>query len=95
MEIKWTFQGLLIYATMLAYLLAFISLSARYKKLGTVFYAAGFGLAAAGFAYRWYDAGHVPLQNLFEVFLCLGMLIYPLSLSGSSSWGSGPEQLMP
>ncbi len=82
MAIKWTIQGLLIYATMLAYLLAFIGLLARYKKLGTVFYVAGFVLAAAGFVYRWHDVGHVPLQNLFEVFLCLGMLIYPLSLFG-------------
>ncbi len=75
-----TIQGWLIYAAMLGYLLAFISSLARYKKLRTVFYVAGFGLATAGFVYRWYDAGHVPLQNLFEVFLCLGMLMYPLTV---------------
>ena len=44
-------------------------------------------LAAVAFVYRWHDVAHVPLQNLFEVFLCLGMLIYPLSLFGQRFLG--------
>ena len=32
------------------------------------------------FRSRWYDARHVPFQNLFEVFLSMGMMIYPLSI---------------
>jgi ABC-type transport system involved in cytochrome c biogenesis permease subunit len=40
----------------------------------------GFTMSALSFAYRWYDVRHVPLQNLFEVFLCLGMICYPVSL---------------
>ncbi len=33
------------------------------------------------FAYRWYNVRHVPMQNLFEVFLTLGVLVIPISLS--------------
>ncbi len=82
-----TIQGWLIYAAMLGYLLAFVGLLGKSKKLGKISYAAGFALAAVAFVYRWYDIEHVPLQNLFEVFLCLGMLIYPLSLLGERFLG--------
>lgn len=33
------------------------------------------------FIYRWYNVRHVPMQNLFEVFLTLGLLAIPISLS--------------
>ena len=32
------------------------------------------------FAYRWYHVKHVPMQNLFEVFLTLGVLAMPISM---------------
>jgi len=40
---------------------------------------AGFLAAIVSFTYRWYDVRHVPLQNLFEVFLFLGLACYPMS----------------
>ncbi|MHC4363260.1 MAG: cytochrome c biogenesis protein CcsA, partial [Planctomycetota bacterium] len=50
-------------------------------------------IAVIVFVYRWYDVRHVPFQNLFEVFLGMGMMVYPLSLFsrrvlrvGSESW---------
>jgi ABC-type transport system involved in cytochrome c biogenesis permease subunit len=83
MAIKYTFQGLLIYITMAVYLLAFIiSLAGRLagrRKAGYVTYLIGSLLAAFAWGYRWYHVGHVPLQNMFEVFLFLG-IIYPVSL---------------
>jgi ABC-type transport system involved in cytochrome c biogenesis permease subunit len=79
MEIKYTIQGLLIYATIAAYLLAFVTTLLRLRKTGYILYVFGFAIAVFSFGYRWYHVGHVPLQNLFEVFLCLGM-IYPVSL---------------
>ena len=79
MEIKYTFQGLLIYAAMGAYLLAFVTTLLRRRKAGQILYLFGFLIAVFSFCYRWYDVRHVPLQNLFEVFLCLGM-IYPVSV---------------
>jgi ABC-type transport system involved in cytochrome c biogenesis permease subunit len=79
MEIKYTIQGLLIYITIAAYLLALLSIILRRPKAGQFLYFLGFMTAAISICYRWYHAGHVPLQNLFEVFLFLGM-IYPVSL---------------
>jgi ABC-type transport system involved in cytochrome c biogenesis permease subunit len=79
MAIKYTLQGLLVYITMAGYVLGFVASVLRRPKAGHLLYLLGFGFAVAAFAYRWYDVRHIPLQNLFEVFLCLGM-IYPVSL---------------
>ncbi len=78
MEIKLTIQGVLIYITMAVYLQAFIVSLLGRRKAGHVIYLIGSVIAAVSWGYRWYDVGHVPLQNLFEVFLFLGM-IYPVS----------------
>jgi ABC-type transport system involved in cytochrome c biogenesis permease subunit len=79
MEIKYTIQGLLIYIAIAAYLLAlFVSLLRR-PRAGHVLYVLGFVVAVVSFGYRWYHVRHVPMQNLFEVFLGLGM-IYPVSV---------------
>ena len=75
-----TYQGLLIYAAMLAYLGTFIAVVFRLKRPGKWLYLAGFVLATVAFVYRWQHVRHVPLQNLFEVFICLGMLSYPISV---------------
>jgi len=80
MEIKYTIQGLLIYVAIAAYLSAFTETILRRQKAGQFLFAFGFIVAAAAYAYRWQNVGHVPLQNLFEVFLCLGAICYPFSL---------------
>ena len=49
------------------------------RKIWRILYTLGFAIALSSFGYRWYIVRHVPLQNLFEVFLCLGMIIYPVS----------------
>jgi cytochrome c-type biogenesis protein CcsB len=79
MEIKYTIQGLLIYVAIVAYLFAFLMTLARREKTGHFLYLLGFIVAVCAFGYRWYHVRHVPLQNLFEVFLCLGMISYPVS----------------
>jgi ABC-type transport system involved in cytochrome c biogenesis permease subunit len=79
MEIKYTTQGLLIYIAIAAYLLAFLTALLRCAKAGNILYIFGFTVAVLAFGYRWYHVRHIPFQNLFEVFLSLGM-IYPVSL---------------
>jgi ABC-type transport system involved in cytochrome c biogenesis permease subunit len=79
MAIKHTILGLLIYVTIAAYLLACVALMAGRRKVGRAVFVAGFFVAILSFIYRWYDVRHVPLQNLFEVFLFLGMICYPIS----------------
>jgi ABC-type transport system involved in cytochrome c biogenesis permease subunit len=80
MAVKYTIQGLLIYATIAAYLLAFVLMLMRCKRAGHIFFLIGFLFGCSAVAYRWLDVRHIPLQNLFEVFLCLGALVYPISL---------------
>ncbi|MEN6337561.1 MAG: cytochrome c biogenesis protein CcsA [Phycisphaerales bacterium] len=79
MEIKYTIQGLLIYAAMAAFLMAFATTVTRRVRAGQGLFICGFALAAVAFIYRWIHVQHVPLQNLFEVFLSLGVACYPIS----------------
>ena len=79
MMIKNITQGYLIYAAMALMLLAFLSTVLMHRRTGAAIYLGGFLAALTALGYRWLDVDHVPMQNLFEVFLCLGM-IYPLSL---------------
>jgi len=80
MTIKYTFQGLLIYLALAAYLFAFLATVLGKRKTGQYLYLAGFIGTAVSFGYRWYDVHHVPFQNMFEVFSTMGMMIYPLSI---------------
>jgi ABC-type transport system involved in cytochrome c biogenesis permease subunit len=80
MAIKYTFQGLLIYIVIAVYLLAFIATLLRRPKTGQSFFLMGFIVAAIAFCYRWHDVRHVPFQNMFEVFLSMGMMVWPLSI---------------
>jgi len=79
MTVKLTIQCLLVYATVAAYLAAFVTWLAGGTKSAWRVYAGGFALAAAGWVYRWAHVGHVPLQNMFEVLLFMGMAVFPLS----------------
>jgi ABC-type transport system involved in cytochrome c biogenesis permease subunit len=78
--IKYTVQGLLIYLAMASYLSAFAATLLKCRKTGYILYLLGFAAAVVCFIYRWYCVRHIPMQNLFEVFLCLGMMIFPISL---------------
>lgn len=80
MEIKYTIQGLLIYCAIAAHVLAFLATILRLAKAGHILYFFGFVLACSALGYRWYNVRHIPMQNLFEVFLCLAVFIYPVSL---------------
>ncbi len=79
MEIKYTLQGLLIYVTIAAYLFAFVTTVAGRAGAGRGLFLGGFLLAIVSYVYRWQHVQHVPLQNLFEVFLFLGVACYPIS----------------
>lgn len=80
MEIKYNLQGYLVYMAMAAYLPALLATLMRRPRLGRAFFAAGFIATLAALAWRWYDVGHIPLQNMFEVFLALGVCVFPLSV---------------
>ncbi len=80
MAIKYTIQGYLIYTTIAAYLLALLCTISSENKEPLMFCIFSALLSRLfHLTYRWYHVRHVPMQNLFEVFLCLGM-IYPITI---------------
>jgi ABC-type transport system involved in cytochrome c biogenesis permease subunit len=79
MAIKYSIQGLLVYVSIAFYALALIHIVAGRKTAGRLLFLLGFLTAGATVAYRWVHVDHVPMQNLFEVFLVLGALCYPIS----------------
>jgi len=80
MALKMTLQGLLVYLTMGIYVLALALTLTKRQKQGLRIFAAGFIFGLAAFVYRWIHVAHWPMQNLFEVFLALGMLAFPISM---------------
>ena len=74
MAVKLTILGLLIMAAMAAYAVAAVLLLRRLRRVGITLFVTGSALVLAAFVIRWYEVGHLPIQNLFEVFLTLGML---------------------
>jgi len=79
MEIKYTTLGLLIYLAMGGYLLAFAATVLKQKRVGNILYFLGFIFALTALIYRGIEIGHLPMQRLIDVFLCMG-LIFPLTL---------------
>ena len=50
------------------------------KVFAHVLFAAGFVLAVITYIYRAIEVNNVPLQNLFEAFLAMMVLIWPISM---------------
>ena len=92
MELKQTPQGALIYMVMILHLLAFVLTVARRPRAGWMAYAAGCGVACASVGYRWWHVGHAPLQSMFEVFLIMAMLMFPISLLCRKLWKVDGQQ---
>jgi len=91
MAITWTILHLFIYAAMGLYAVAAVLFAAKVRRAAWTVYAAGCAAAAAGWAWRWAVTGHVPLQNLFEVCLTLGALMFPITLFGRRLLDVGAE----
>lgn len=70
---------MLIYAAMSAYLLAFIGRLFKLRRAAKAFFLIAFVISVASFIWRWIHTSHVPLQNLFELFITMGAIIYLLS----------------
>jgi len=80
LELKTNLQGILVYGTMGWFLLGMLFCLMKREKVGGALFAVGFATACVSFGYRLYDVRHWPMQNLFEVFLSLGLAIYPISI---------------
>ncbi len=72
-------QNSIVYVALALYLAASVLLAMRRVGAGRAVYLAGFLAAAAAVALRWRIVGHAPMQNLYEVFLFMSVLMFPLS----------------
>ncbi|NLK41886.1 MAG: cytochrome c biogenesis protein CcsA [Planctomycetes bacterium] len=81
MHIKWDIQGLLIYLTLAGYAAALVQLLRKRKTgAGRGGLAFAFLAAMASYITRWVLSTHLPMQNLYEVFLLMAVLVWPISL---------------
>lgn len=71
-------QDILIYLAFAGHCAAFLLALARCPRAAQRTYAGAFGLVLIAFIFRWLTTRHVPLQNLYEIFIVLAM-VYPLS----------------
>jgi ABC-type transport system involved in cytochrome c biogenesis permease subunit len=79
-EPKLTALGALIYVAMGLWALAIGASLCRRPRAGNWLFASGCAVMAAAFILRWVEVEHAPLQNMFDVFLVMGMAWYPLWL---------------
>lgn len=82
LAIKANVQGMFIYMTMLVYVLALFLYLCQLRKAGWQMYFSGFAISLVSVVFRWWHVEHIPLQNMFEVFLVLGTCPYLISLLG-------------
>ena len=77
MVIKADMQGALIYLAMTGYLGVLLT-SLKFPRTAKILFAGTFAVNIAALVYRWIVVGHLPMQNMFEVFLFLGVAIWPI-----------------
>lgn len=80
MELKLTTQGALIYAMMAASAGAFGAYLYRARRMARAIFLVAFLLGVGALVVRSYETGHAPLRNMYDVFLCLAVAVYPGSL---------------
>ena len=74
-----------------AHLAAFVVRLLGRRRLAWACFAIAFALTVVGVALRAAATGHWPLQNLFEVFVLLAALVFPLSVLCRRLLGVGGE----
>ncbi len=78
MTIHYSIEGNLIYVAMIMLAVGLVlSLLRKIKWLPAVVFGA-FVILLAGWIRRWIAVGHLPMQTMFEVFLTLAMVLFPV-----------------
>ena len=79
MTLQFSMLGALIYAALLGYLGSCVAHLAGRPRAGRILLGWGSALAVGALGLRWAETGHVPLQNLFEIFLAMGVAMWPVA----------------
>ena len=90
MSIKFTVTGVMIYLAMAVLATALVAWRKR-RGAGMAFYVLAFFLIVAAVVHHSISLGRAPLGNLFEVFLVLAAVMFPLSLFCRNVLGIGYE----
>jgi len=78
MTIHYSIEGNLIYVAMIMLAAGLVlSLLRKIKWLPAVVFGA-FVILLAGWIRRWIVVGHLPMQTMFEIFLTLAMVLFPI-----------------
>ncbi len=80
MTIRLTPETLLIYSSLVSCLCAFILFVIGSKKLSRFLFACSFAAVALAFIQHTANVKQIPLQTMYEVFLVMAVLVYPLAL---------------
>jgi ABC-type transport system involved in cytochrome c biogenesis permease subunit len=81
MQLKDSPEGYLIYVGMIAVAVGLVFHLLRKGKLAAVAGVAACAAVLAAWGLRWHNVGHIPMQNMYEVFLTLGVLMLPMGLA--------------
>jgi ABC-type transport system involved in cytochrome c biogenesis permease subunit len=68
----------ILYAAMALWAASLTAHLLRRAGAGRLLFGLGGCLLVAVVPVRWWQVGHPPMQSMFEVFLCLGALLWPL-----------------
>lgn len=91
MQIKQSAEGVLIYAAMGQMLVGLTAALLRRYRLAGWIAAAACATLLGGWMWRWHQAGHIPMQNMFEVFLTLGLVLPPIG-AVCRKWLDSPDR---
>ena len=80
--------SIIIYLALTIYVISLLLYFSKCKKWSNIAFAIGFLLLSSIFISRWITYKHLPLKNMFEVFLCVSVLIYPVSRLCAKLYGS-------
>jgi ABC-type transport system involved in cytochrome c biogenesis permease subunit len=80
MQFKTTIEGNLIYAAMIVLVIGLILSVLRKSKWSVSAAFGAFVVLSAAWIIRWIHAGHLPMQTMFEVFLTLGVCLFPIGV---------------
>lgn len=69
-----------MYLALAEFALSFLAFALRRRRLGWAQYTVAFSMALTATVLRGFSLGHAPLRNLYDVFLVLAVLLFPMSL---------------
>jgi ABC-type transport system involved in cytochrome c biogenesis permease subunit len=96
LHIQSSVESSLIYAAMIVLVVGLILSALRKSKWAASAAFGAFIVLLAAWIFRWINAAHLPMQTMFDVFLTLGVCLFPVGvvvrkLKGSDTFNSSGD----